>query len=174
MNAADKPKEFVALWTAHSRGVYAYILSLVGNWADAEDIFQETSTTLWEKIGEFQPDKDFGAWARGIAHFKALSHWQARRHLEHFDEHFFASLQADYEEIGGELETSFVALQDCLKKLSVRDRALIETRYHGNRTPKQVADKVGRTVVSIYKALRRIHESLFECIQRQLARERRS
>lgn len=174
MNATDKPKEFVSLWSAHARGVYAYILTLVGNATDADDIFQETSTTLWEKIGEFQPDKDFGAWARGIAHFKVLSHWQVRRPLEHFDEHFIDTVRAEYEDLGSELESRFAALHHCLQKLSSRDRKLIETRYYGNRPAKEVAAKVGRSVVGVYKALRRIREGLFDCIQRQLAGEARS
>lgn len=173
MNSMETPREFVALWSAHARGVYAYILTLVGNWADAEDIFQETSTTLWEKIDEYQPDRDFGAWARGIAHFKVLSHWQARRPRDHFDEHYLEALQADYQELGGELDARFAALQVCLKKLSPRDHKLIETRYFANCTPQRVAVELGRSVVSVYKALRRIRESLFECIQRELAREGR-
>jgi RNA polymerase sigma-70 factor (ECF subfamily) len=174
MGTVNKPDEFVALWSIHARRVYAYILTLVANWADAEDIFQETSTTLWEKLGEFEPGSDFGAWACRIAYFKALSHSQIRRALGSFDEIFFEAVQAESKEMGDELEARFLALQQCLAKLATRDRELITLRYHRNRTPQEVADGVGRSVAAIYKALRRIHDALFDCIQRQIAREDRS
>ena len=170
----NKPKAFVALWSAHARRVYSYILTLVANWADADDIFQETSTTLWEKIEEFEPGSDFGAWACRIAYFKVLSHTQDKRRVEPSDEFFFEAVQAETDEMHGELDARFRALQNCLEKLTPRDRELIEIRYQANRSPKQVAERLGRTVVGIYKSLRRIHETLFECIGRQVAQEEHS
>ena len=66
--------EFVRLYTANSRRVYAYILTLLPNRTDAEDVFQDVGTLLWEKFGEFTPGSQFGAWACRIAYFKALKY----------------------------------------------------------------------------------------------------
>ena len=66
--------EFVRLYTASSRRIYTYILTLLPNRTDAEDVFQDVSALLWEKFHEFTPGTQFGAWACRIAYFKALKH----------------------------------------------------------------------------------------------------
>ena len=50
--------------------IYAYILMLVHNHNDAEDLLQETASILWEKFDEYIPEKSFAAWAVGIARNK--------------------------------------------------------------------------------------------------------
>ena len=61
MDAADTvektdPREFIRLLMENERRIYAYILTLLGNGADAEDVLQETSIILWDKFAEFQPN----------------------------------------------------------------------------------------------------------------------
>ena len=63
--AAKKPKtvEFLRLLLQHERRIRAYILALVPNWADADDLYQETTVRLWEQFADYNPEKEFGAWA---------------------------------------------------------------------------------------------------------------
>src|ERR1700761_39547 len=72
MTPTNQTSDFVALWTASSRQVYAYILMLLPHWADADEAFQETSRVLWEKFDQFEVGTDFTAWACRIAYFKVL------------------------------------------------------------------------------------------------------
>ena len=58
----------------HSR-LKSYILTLVPNLADAEQIAQETSLRLWEQFDRYDPSLgDFSAWARTIAHFQVMTY----------------------------------------------------------------------------------------------------
>ena len=59
-------KEFVRLLGAHEQGLSGYIISLVPNWADADEIAQETKLRLWEQFEQFDRTKDFGTWARRL------------------------------------------------------------------------------------------------------------
>ena len=61
MDSSTKTNDFLRLFSLHSPRVYAYIHILVPNHADAEDLFQETSQTLWEKFDQYRPgaDEDF-------------------------------------------------------------------------------------------------------------------
>ena len=43
---------FVRLLARYQGQIYAYILSIVGNYNDSDDIFQETSSKLWEMFGQ--------------------------------------------------------------------------------------------------------------------------
>ena len=48
-------EEFMRLFGAHRRRLYQFILSLVPNVQDAEDVLQETNIILWRKFGGYQP-----------------------------------------------------------------------------------------------------------------------
>jgi len=65
--------EFVQLLTAHQRSLYLYIITLLPNPADVDDVLQSTNMVLWSKADEFVPGTDFGAWARRVAHFEVLA-----------------------------------------------------------------------------------------------------
>jgi RNA polymerase sigma-70 factor (ECF subfamily) len=66
--------DFVSLITSHQRRIFAYIITLVPNRSDAEDIMQETSTLMWEKKNDFTPGSDFVAWGARIAYYKILDY----------------------------------------------------------------------------------------------------
>jgi RNA polymerase sigma-70 factor, ECF subfamily len=73
-----KTDEFVLLLSKDGRWIFSYILMLVSNKTDAEEVFQETSVTLWQKSDEFAPGSSFRAWATQVAHYKVL-HYRARK-----------------------------------------------------------------------------------------------
>src|SRR5579883_1429068 len=63
---------FLRLFLQNERRLYAYILTLLANRADADDIFQEASLVMWDKFDERHPPDDFTAWGCRIAYFKVL------------------------------------------------------------------------------------------------------
>ena len=73
----ESQRQFVRLMTKHERLVYGYILSLVPNWADADEILQETNIRLWEEFDKFVLGTNFAAWALRVAHFQVLT-WRKR------------------------------------------------------------------------------------------------
>src|SRR5262245_8265994 len=70
----DREEQFLQLFLANERRIYAFILALVPVWSDADDLLQETSAVLWRKLDEFQPGSDFVAWALKIARFEVLNY----------------------------------------------------------------------------------------------------
>ena len=74
-------REFVSLITANQRRIYAYILTLVPNFNDADDVMQETTATMWERKKDFQPGTDFVAWGARIAYFKILEYRKLLRRV---------------------------------------------------------------------------------------------
>ncbi|HBO44021.1 MAG TPA: RNA polymerase [Planctomycetaceae bacterium] len=175
MSDSPRTEEYVRLWTTHGQQVYAYILSLVANRADAEELFQDVSMTLWVKFDQFIPGSDFRAWAYRVALNKVGSFQQLRRHrtllctseaLEMVDQAILAGV--------GRLDAQHDALADCLDKLTPRDRDLIDRRYRQGTSPKAVAEQVGRSATAVYKALSRIHNTLLDCVQRATVTEGRS
>jgi RNA polymerase sigma-70 factor (ECF subfamily) len=171
---SNQPVEFVTLWTSHAPKVYAYIFSLVYNFADADDVLQETSLVLLRKFHEFEPGTNFSAWACRIAYLEVLEFHRRGRLLEHLDEEVLERVHFELGRIADGADARTDALSECLKKLSEKDRRLVELRYQGNCATAIVANMIGRTVSAVHKALARIHESLLECIRRRLAEEGRT
>ena len=65
--------EFVTQITKVQRQLHAFILSMVWNPAEAEDVLQETNLVLWEKAAEYDPSRPFLPWAMRFAQFQAMA-----------------------------------------------------------------------------------------------------
>lgn len=169
MTESKPSAEFVTLWTAHVRRVYAYIYTLVPDWTDAEDILQETSVFLLKRFDDFKPGTSFPAWACKVAHLKSLEFLSRRKTVTAGDEEFLEMVANLASHAADAWERRLDALTDCLTRLPAKDRTLIELRYRGSHSIPQVAEQVNRTSSAVYKALSRIHERLLTCIRRKLA-----
>ena len=67
-----------------------------------------------------------------------------------------------------ELDERREALAECLDKLPPRDRQLMEQRYKPGVTIKSLASAIGRPIEGLYKAMKRIHIALNQCVQRSV------
>ena len=164
--------EFVRLFMAHQDRIYSYIVTLVPNRADADDIFQEVGLVLWQKFADFKTGTQFAAWACRIAHNKVLNcrKGQARSPLNFSDE--FLELVASEHLAKSDLwEDRHKALAVCLEKLADKDQQLIERCYQAASTTKQVAEELDQPVDTVYKRLARLRKQLYECIDRTINRE---
>lgn len=166
---AEGVEEFLRLFGTHRRRLYQFILSLVSNLQDAEDVLQETNIILWRKFADYQPGTNFYAWAARVAHFEVL---KLRRKLSReavlLDDAVLEQVAADARDGADSLEAVRDALQKCLQKLSPADRELIARRYGTGSRGKAVAEQLGRPANSVYKSLGRIRQALLECINRGL------
>ena len=163
--------EFVRLFTIHEPRLHAYVLSMVPNWADAEEVLQDSNTILWKKFGEFEPESNFFAWACQIARNEVM-HYRRRKGRERvrFDDEFIDRVAEESVRIDDELREQQAELIACLDKLPLGDRDLIARRYEQGASTAEVARQVDRSVDGIYKSLARIRGSLLECVQRAESR----
>jgi RNA polymerase sigma-70 factor (ECF subfamily) len=168
----DPGQDFVALFLAHQPRIYAFIVSLVPNRSDADDLLQETGLTLYQKFPTFQPGTDFVAWACRIAQYKILDFGKRRgRDRLKFSTEILELIADEHLQRSEEVKSRLTALDGCLAKLPARDRELLAHCYRSKMTIKAVAESLGRPIDTIYKGLRRIRTLLYDCIQRSLARE---
>lgn len=165
-------REFVRLWTGASRRVHSYILTLVLNWADAEDLLQDVGVTAWEKFGEFDSRMDFVSWTCGIARNKVLTFNQHSLRKLVISSELVEQL-ADAVRMESEtLELQHDVLQECLARLDSGERELLKLRYTPGLSIKAVSEETGRSVDAIYKTLQRVSRRLSDCVSRRLKRRR--
>ena len=166
LNRPDRTDEFVRLFGSHARQIYSYLLTLIPNWADAEDVFQETSSILWEKFEQYSPGTNFRAWACQIAYYRALWFRQRQKKTKvSFGEEFIYLVAEEIAFQSDLLENRHVALADCMDRLPERERELVDRSYAPGATIKQAALDLGRTPDAAYKALKRIHRELYDCVE---------
>jgi RNA polymerase sigma-70 factor (ECF subfamily) len=160
--------EFVRLFTANERRVYAYILSLVPNWADADEILQETNVRLWREKSKYTPGTNFGAWACTVARFEVLSY---RKHAERtrvqFTDRFLEVVAREMEE-DDDMAARHQALAHCVEKLPPTNAEMLRAFYAPKAIGREVATRFGRTVDAFYKTMSRIRRVLHDCIQHRL------
>ena len=73
------PIEYSQLLTAIQKSLYAFILSLIPNRSEAEDVLQETNLILCQKAGEYDHNGHFQAWAFKIARYQVMKHTTKRK-----------------------------------------------------------------------------------------------
>ena len=172
MSIEDSRRLFVRLLTQHQRRVYGYILKLVVNWNDADEILQETNLRLWEEFDRFEPGTDFAAWAIRVAHYQILT-WRKKRDRSRlvFDEAVIQTISSEEHRGVSAADPRERALLACLEQMTARNRDLIERCYAGKHTIRRVAEELNRSAVSVYKSVQRIRLALHRCIEGRLAIE---
>ncbi len=161
----EKMNRFVTLYSASQRNISAYVMLLLRNVSDTDDVIQEVATLLWEKFDEFEHGTDFLAWAIAFARFKVMSHMRNKKKRERVFSNELIETLSDVAET--QVQRSNLradALGKCLELLKASDRKLIEMRYEDGGSVKVVAKRTGTNINSIYKILNRLHERLLRCI----------
>jgi len=170
MSESDSSQLFFRNLADVQRSLYAHIFAMLPSTADAKDVLQQTNVVLLEKQNEYDPQGNFAAWAGRIAYFEVLAHRKRlQRDRLYFDDELVRQLAEDSDTDPSLEDPPLRALGDCLKKVSEKDRNLLERRYSSGLPAKRIAGEVGRSVRAISQALYRIRMALMRCIEQRLA-----
>lgn len=162
-------EEFVGLIERHTGQILAYIDALLMNWADAEDIFQDTSMVLWQKFDEFKPGTNFLGWALRIADFRVMKFHTKKSRYAAFTADLRETLMANLANRAAkdDLLTNLSQLSRCMEKLAENDRKTVTLCYIENVPVRNIAEAMDRSPQSVHNSLCRIRKWLLACIQRE-------
>ncbi|MBL4884071.1 MAG: sigma-70 family RNA polymerase sigma factor [Planctomycetaceae bacterium] len=168
----DQHKQFLREFTTHEPAVRAFVRRLVPSRVDADDILQEVSIVLWEKFQDFDANKDFKAWACGIARFKVLS-WLRDKGRDRLvlNTEVVELLADDALKDEPLLEQQRMALEICFEKVPTAERELLTRAYHSDSSIQDTAASSGRSVTGFYQWLYRMRKMLLACVHKTLAEE---
>jgi RNA polymerase sigma-70 factor (ECF subfamily) len=171
-SAVGRDREaFLRLLALHEAQLLGFLCAIVPGFQDAEDLFQQTVLTMWQKFGDFEPGSSFVGWGCQIARFKAMNYLRAKRvpSLDSDTIEMLATTQQD-EDPNGRLERRR-ALATCLAKLREADAAIVTAAYADGISLKDIADQLGRSAGGVANSLARIRAALYQCIHSTLAQE---
>lgn len=154
----------------------AFIWSIVHDGHIAEDVLQDVSVLAVEKRDEIESEAVLGAWLRTTARHRALYAMRRdRRSPLTLDEHVLDLMESEWRKRdspdGPGADRVMSALRSCLTKLTPSVRQVIQLRYGQSLSSQQIANQLGRSIASIYKATTRAHASLAECVRRTMQQE---
>lgn len=169
--AGSRDEEYVQLLNRYKKPLFRLILCMVRSPSDADDLFQQTAITMWDKFAEFESGTSFYAWASTIARYKVRDFIKSStRRRAYFSDAVVEKLAAEQADVAAD-DARLVALSNCKKKLTQRDQSLLVACYSGRETIAEVAERTGRSAGSVYANLWRVRRSLYECIERAISRE---
>jgi len=162
-------EDFAALYSACHLDLLRYVLTLLPDRVQAEDVVQEVARLLWQKRQEYDPAKPFWPWARGFARFEVLMllrHQNIRG--KYFSEQLVEQLAEERVANEEQLSAQREALAGCLQKLDEPSRELLMLRYGRELTVQQLAEQRGKSANALYLTLHRIRQTLVDCVNRTL------
>lgn len=171
-NESSKSARFFKLYTGVSSRIYSYLVIMVHNRDNAEELAQETATILWSKFDEYEEGTNFGAWAISIARIKALEFLRNRQQSQMvFDDRFYELVSDRAEKSSGDLPNHIDALRKCLKKMPENQIKLLSMRFKRNISIKQISQITGKPLGSLYHLFSKMIRVLRECMDVQLTQQ---
>jgi RNA polymerase sigma-70 factor (ECF subfamily) len=180
-NVHSREDRFLDFYNTAYPRLYAFILSLLPDRADAHDALQETSVVLLRRFDDFrfQPDgaerevNAFIKWGCGIAFNQVRRLRRQRAQSLQFSDQVLDRIAVARQRHSDLLESRRRFLPECVGKLVDSDRNLLFRCVDTTTTIKAVAEQLDRPVNTVYKALTRIRATLKTCIDLAVRREER-
>jgi RNA polymerase sigma-70 factor, ECF subfamily len=164
--------EFAALYARAHVDLLRYVLTLLPDRHQAEDVVQDTARLLWRKFDEYDPAQPFLPWARKFAYFEVLKFRRSRALREkYFSDELLERLAEEHAAEEGQLVRGREALEGCLQKLDEVSRQLLKDRYGDEIPLEELARRQGKSVNALYVVMHRIRQRLLECVNRTLKAE---
>jgi RNA polymerase sigma-70 factor (ECF subfamily) len=166
---SKKTEVFLSLLMANQRKINSYILSVMPNFNDADDIMQETISVMWRKFDHYKIGSDFAGWGVKVAYYCVLNHRkQKSKDAVFLNETIFQQLNDAAKERQNDTDDRIKYLRQCIERLTTEDQRFLKARYELNNSAKSLSVQLDRSVQYVYKHLSRIHHLLNRCVNQAL------
>ena len=165
---AGNERAFRCLVEAERERLRRFVIKILGDADEAENIVQETFAEAYRQIDRFRGDSKVSTWLFSIARHLAFGHLRkAKRHsyLEHETIEFLSAAQGD-DASSDETMASVEAkerrriLHDALDELPDHYRRVVQIRDLQERSTAEAAEELGLTEVNVRVRLHRARKQL--------------
>ena len=168
----EQHDQFLRFFMRHEESLRVFLRSLLFTHDEEREVMQEVAVVLWRKFDVGMDSQSFCRWAFGVARMEALAFRRDRARDRHtFGNEVFELLSQTVVNYSSSLEAERRALDLCLKKLPEDQRQIIQNAYAPGVKIDQLANRMGRTAMALYKTLHRIRLMLMDCTRRVIATE---
>jgi RNA polymerase sigma-70 factor (ECF subfamily) len=141
--AGDKPA-MRELFTRHQVRVYRFVIPIVKDRCQAEDVVNAVFLDVWRQAGRFAARSTVSTWILAIARHKAISAIRRRADtMIDYEAAEYVADPADDPEVVLHKKVAGALLRRCLEALSADHRTIIDLVYYHNKSVSEVAEIVG-------------------------------
>jgi RNA polymerase sigma-70 factor (ECF subfamily) len=169
-------EEFVV---AHQLAIRWYVARHVRDATVADDLAQEVFLCAYRHMAERGELEKPRAWLIGVARHLTLQYFRTEARRQRREQHPFLTqlavwraerLEAEVTDVyeGESVPPAVVSLRECLGKLGLESRQLVQAYYYQRESLESVARRQNRTAGSIRMMLLRIRTALGKCVRDQL------
>ena len=167
-----KESEYLKLLTSNYCKLHSYVLCLVCNKADADDIMQEVAVVMWKSFDKFEAGTSFIAWAKTIARNKVMDHQKMKQRARNkLDPRLLEIMYKERQEGTDSIDEKIMVLENCIKKLQMSEQSILKLRYFENKSVKDMAANLNLPLHTMYRRISRLHELLLGCVKRHMMSE---
>ena len=151
---------FARLVRTHQQSVRGFLRRACGNFAEADDLAQETFLSAWERIGQFRGESSLRSWLCGIAWRKMLASRRSQNRARERD-----SAYHDLEQGDGPLDPAMrVALAKALASLPLDQRACVAMCLAGGYSHTETAQALEMPLGTVKSHVLRGRERLLAAL----------
>jgi RNA polymerase sigma-70 factor (ECF subfamily) len=176
---------FAALYRATSSHLYAVVLRINRDRAQAEEVLQEVYVNLWRSAGGFDAAQGQPlTWLTSIARNRAIDSLRRRQTQPHLQSTTIASdddtdhdmLDDHADDAPGPLDllsraADARALTDCMDQLSGAQRQSVALAFYDGLSHAEVAQHMRQPLGTVKSWVRRALQTLRACLERAVARD---
>lgn len=172
---SDRQQRFTEQFVRCDRRLFGFVITLLPNFAEAEDAYQETCMRIWAKWDEYDSSRDFLAWACGFAK-NVVRELRQKQFCGQtlLGEQAMERIAAIRFRLDLASESWKSRLDDCLQELPSEHRDMVARCYAGEESIKAIAEELHMTHAALYMRMSRIRRLLLECLERVTSRRAKS
>jgi RNA polymerase sigma-70 factor (ECF subfamily) len=151
---------FARLVERHQQPLRAFLRRTCGNWAQADDLAQETFLTAWSRIGKLQSGDSVRAWLCGIGYHKHLDALRSAGRGRARD----AAYHADRESQVRPMSDDRLTLEAALSELPPDQRACVALCLAADFSHAEAAEALGLPLGTVKSHVTRGRARLLEVL----------
>ena len=170
---SEAARVFEILMRENAEMLLAFLRSSLTDPHTVDDVFQETMVVAWRRLPDFDRNRSFGKWLRGIAANLILVHY--RKSVRNPISVDLATLAWTEDRLarihriqGDTLSEKLEFLRECIARLSDHLRVTIEARYLRRDPLDDIGQRMGVELETVKKRLYRAKLQLEKCITHKL------
>lgn len=160
--AAGDLDSFERLYDHYSSVLYTIALNILRVPVDAEDVIQDVFVQLWEKSGEFDPERGSAlSWMVTITRRKAIDRYRSFARKSRVMENYEATSVSDASHGGTstflpeDLKSLAAEVRAALGQLTVDQRSVIEMAFIHGMSHSEISQSLGEPLGTIKARIRR-------------------
>lgn len=146
----DDQAAFHELYLLYRKRIFSTVYGFIRSKEFAEDIYQDTFTTIWQNRKSLNPDTSFYSFIYTIVRNKVFDYLKSISKYERLPECFLSEVADDHADILEQLKATELQhiLNQELNKLNKHQRCVFNMSREQNFSYREIADNMG---ISVYR-----------------------